>query len=164
MSVNVVLKSSKSLNYFNGVADFFVNWNNFIPEDESYCEYNLTFSFITERNATNGNKDIYSLEVDLGTNLQIMGSSNSNQNANAGTDNTIGFVQPNQLSDQVFFNSFNSWSLLAEHNLNAPVTCKGRPSNNNVKITLRDLFGVITEKTPVFLLILRFEKIKKDQY
>ena len=156
MSVNVVLKSSKALNYFNGVAEFFVNWNNFIPEDESYCEYNLNFSFITNSSNTINEDDLYSLEVDLGTNLQIMGSSDSNQNANAGTENTIGFVRPD-------YNQ-NDFRMLSHAYDNPLVTIKGRPSNNNVKITLRDLTGTICEKEPAFLLILRFEKIKKEQY
>jgi hypothetical protein len=154
MSINLVLKSSKALNYINGVADFFVNWNNFIPEDESYCEYNLTFSYITNSHNVIDENDLYSLEVDLGTNLQILGSSDSNQNANAGTENTIGYVRPDY--------NHNAFRMRSDYTDNPPVTIKGRPSNNNVKISLRDLTGTISEKEPAFLLILRFEKLNKE--
>lgn len=154
MSINLVLKSSKALNYINGVADFFVNWNNFIPEDESFCEYNLSFSFITNSHSVIDEDDLYSLEVDLGTNLQILGSSDSNQNANAGTENTIGYVRPDY--------NHNHFRMRSDYQDNPPVTIKGRPSNNNVKISLRDLTGTISEKEPAFLLILRFEKLNKE--
>jgi hypothetical protein len=156
MSINLVLKSSKALNYINGVADFFVNWNNFIPEDESYCEYNLSFSYITENSSLLAGTDLYSLEVDLGTNLQILGSSDSNQNANAGTENTIGYVRPDY--------NHTHFRMRSDYADNPPVTIKGRPSNNNVKISLRDLTGTISQKEPAFLLIMRFEKLKKDEY
>ena len=61
-----------------------------------------------------------------------------------------------------YYNSQIDRSLKAEFTTNPPVTIKGRPSNNNVKIRLRDLTGAISEKEPAFLLILRFEKIKKE--
>lgn len=156
MSINVVFKSTKSLNYFSGVAEFFVNWSNFFPEDESYCEYNLSFSYISQSANTIVDTDLYSLEVDLGTNLQILGTSNSNQNANAGTETTIGYVRPDY--------NHNNFRMRSDYSDNPPVLIKGRPSNNNVKITLRDLTGTISQKNPQFLCILRFEKLKKDEY
>lgn len=156
MSINVVFNSSKSLNYINGIADFFVNWNNFFPEDESYCEYELSFSYITNSHNTIVEDDLYALEVDVGTNLQILGTSNSNQSANAGTDKIIGYVRPDY--------NHNHFRIRADYMDNPPVNCKGRPSNNNVRITLRDLSGDISEKEPAFLLVLRFQKLKKDEY
>lgn len=156
MSINVVLNSSKSLSYNNGIAQFFVNWNNFFPEDESYCEYELGFSYITNSSGTILEDDLYALELDVGSNLQILGTSNSNISANAGTDKIIGYVRPDY--------NHNHFRIRADYSDNPPVSCKGRPSNNDVKIILKDLTGTITQKEPPFLLILRFKKVENQRF
>tara|TARA_Y100000114_G_scaffold157164_1_gene187640 strand:- start:4346 stop:4819 length:474 start_codon:yes stop_codon:yes gene_type:complete len=156
MSINVVFKSPKSLSYISGQAEFFVNWNNFFPEDESYCEYSLSFSYISQSSSSLAETDLYALEVDVGTSLQILGTSDTNQNANAGTDIIIGMVKPEKVG--------TNFRMVSDYLDNPPVLVKGRPSNNMVKITLKDLTGTISQKNPQFLCILRFEKLKKDEY
>jgi hypothetical protein len=150
MSINVVLKSSRATYYANGIAEFTTNFSNFFPEDESYCEYDLGFSFITESNNTLTADDLYGLELDVGTNMQIIGTTNANISSNAGTDNTIGYIR----SDY----NHNDFRLRSDFMDNPLVCCKGRPSSNHVKVIIRDLQEVIAQKNPPFLLILRFQK------
>ena len=87
MSFDLVLKSTRATFYGNGIAEFTTNFNNFFPEDESYNDYELTFSFISDNDNALVGTDLFSLEIDVRTNVQIIGTANQNLGtSNAGAN------------------------------------------------------------------------------
>jgi hypothetical protein len=152
MSINLVLNSRNSLSYANGVAQFFVNWAQFY-EDDPYCKYNVSFSFTTEHGGGLDQDDIFTVNLDnLGSVLRTITSSSGQSENGATSSQIIGIVAP--------FNTTGAHLRLnSDYSDNPPVTIMGRPSQNLLQISFRDLSNTLTAKEPEFLLILRFEKI-----
>ena len=59
MTTNIVLKSTNSMSYASGKATFKMNWATFLEDPNS--EYLVSFSYITEVDATLNEDDLYVL-------------------------------------------------------------------------------------------------------
>tara|TARA_S200002703_G_scaffold151842_3_gene151659 strand:- start:1051 stop:1506 length:456 start_codon:yes stop_codon:yes gene_type:complete len=151
MSINLVLNSRNSLEYANGVAKFFVNWGQFF-DDDPYCRYNVSFSFTTEHDANLDQDDIFIVSLDnLGSTMRSI-TSIGQFGVGSTSSTAIGIVSPfNTTGAHVRLNS--------DYSNNPPVEIMGRPSENILQVSFRDLSNTITAKEPNFLLIIRFEKI-----
>ena len=147
MSINLVLNSRDSVTYAGGQAKFVTKWSQFPSEVE---KYNVSFSFITEVDGDLDNDDLYTLSLDnIGSTIKnIRGG-----NYNSSTTTHIGYVLPEQP------HSSANTRLRADYSTNPPVTIIGRPNNDLLEISFRDLTGTLLQKTPQFILFIRFEAI-----
>ncbi len=147
MTTNLVLKSQNSLSYASGVAKFKVYWNQFL--EDPYAEYLVSFSFMSEVNNTLDETDLYALSLDnIGTTFKNI----EGGELNSGTSREIGLVYSEEPHS-------SHARLRADYSTNPPVNIVGRPNANILEVAFRDLDGVLSAKTPQFVLFLRFEKI-----
>lgn len=147
MTTNLVLKSQNSLSYASGVAKFKVYWNQFL--EDPYAEYLVSFSFMSEVNAALDQTDLYALSLDnIGTTMKNI----EGGELNSGTSREIGVIYSEEAAA-------THARLRADYSTNAPVNIVGRPNANILEVAFRDLDGVLSAKTPQFVLFLRFEKI-----
>jgi hypothetical protein len=147
MTCNIVLKSSDSISYASGRAKFKMNWAQFLADQDA--EYKVTFSFITDTDSTLAQTDLYVLALDnIGTLKTIQGGE-----FNSSITKQIGLIYPTKLPS-----SAPHARLFAEHSTNPPVNLIGRPTQDILEIAFRDLDGDLLQKTPQFVLFLRFEK------
>jgi len=148
MSVNLVLKSSDSISYASGKCSFLVKWAQFLDDHQ---KYKVSFSFISEHSNTIDEGDIFTLELsNIGTTLKnIRGGETTST-----TSREIGFIYVDELHS-----AGAEHKLQANFNTNPPVDLVGRPNQDLLEISFRDLTGALTAKTPNFVLFLRFEAI-----
>ena len=147
MTTNLVLKSQNSLSYASGVAKFKVFWNQFL--EDPYAEYLVSFSFISAVDATLNEDDLYTLSLDnIGTTFKNI----EGGDLNSGTSRDIGLIYSEEPHS-------SHARLRAEYSTNPPVNIVGRPNANILEVAFRDLDGVLSQKTPQFVLFLRFEKV-----
>lgn len=151
MSVNLVLNSRNSLSYDSGKASFFVNWSQFY-EDDPNAKYNVSFSFSSEVDNTLDQDDIYTLNLDnIGANMRTI-TSIGQFGVGSSTSSVLGVVYPEDAQGVHI-------RLVSHFNDNPPVTLHQRPVENLLEVSFRDLAQSFSEKTPQFILIIRFEKI-----
>jgi len=152
MSINLVLNSDNSLFYNAGLARFFVNWSQFF-EDDSHAKYNMSFSFMSKPDATVDDDDLFVVAFDnLGATLKTI--TPIGQNGVGSTSSTVmGLIKPERVQ-----NASNN-RLIAEYSTNPPVTIWGRPSENLLEVSFKDLDDVLANKEPHFVMIVRFEKL-----
>lgn len=152
MSINLVLNSDNSLFYNAGLARFFVNWSQFF-EDDSHAKYNMSFSFTSIPDASVDDDDLYVVAFDnLGSTLKTI--TPIGQNGVGSTSSTImGIVKPERVQ-----NSAEN-RLIADYTMNPPVTIWGRPTENLLEVSFKDLDNVLANKEPHFIMIVRFEKV-----
>tara|TARA_R110000765_G_scaffold292274_2_gene387874 strand:+ start:2133 stop:2588 length:456 start_codon:yes stop_codon:yes gene_type:complete len=151
MSINLVLNSDNSLFYNAGLARFFVNWSQFF-EDDSHAKYDMTFSFASKPDATIDDDDLFVVQFDnLGSTLKTI--TPIGQNGVGSTSSTImGIVKPEKQT--------GSNNRLITHYLdNPPVTIWGRPNENLLEVSFKDLDNVLANKEPHFVMIVRFQKL-----
>ena len=147
MTCNLVLKSSDSISYASGKAKFKMNWAQFLADQDA--EYKVSFSFITDTDSTLAQTDLYVLALDnIGTLKTIQGGE-----FNSSITKQIGIIYPTKLPS-----SAPHARLFAEHSTNPPVNLVGRPTQDILEVGFRDLDGDLLQKTPQFVLFLRFEK------
>lgn len=147
MTTNLVLKSQNSLSYASGVAKFKVYWNQFL--EDPYAEYLVSFSFMSEVNNTLDETDLYALSLDnIGTTMKNI----EGGELNSGTSREIGIIYSEEPHS-------SHARLRADYSTNPPVNIVGRPNANILEVAFRDLDGVLSAKTPQFVLFLRFEKV-----
>ena len=147
MTTNLVLKSQNSLSYASGVAKFKVYWNQFL--EDPYAEYLVSFSFMSEVNNTLDETDLYALSLDnIGTTMKNI----EGGELNSGTSREIGLIYSEEPHS-------SHARLRADYSTNPPVNIVGRPNANILEVAFRDLDGVLSAKTPQFVLFLRFEKV-----
>jgi len=147
MTTNLVLKSQNSLSYASGVAKFKVFWNQFL--EDPYAEYLVSFSFMSEVNNTLDETDLYALSLDnIGTTFKNI----EGGELNSGTSREIGLIYSEEPHS-------SHARLRADYSTNPPVNIVGRPNANILEVAFRDLDGVLSAKSPQFVLFLRFEKI-----
>lgn len=145
MSVNLVLNSSDSISYASGRAQFKVHWSQFL--DDPDATYKVSFSFITAVDANLNEDDLYTLHLDNVATLKNI----SGGEYNSGTSKAIGFVYSEEPHS-------SHARLRAEFSTNPPVDLVSRPNEDILNVSFRDLDGVLLQKTPQFILFLRFEK------
>ena len=146
MTTNLVLNSSNSISYASGKATWRVNWAQFLEDPRA--EYLVSFSFISEVNGTLDENDLYVLEfTNVGTTIKAI----EGGDYNSGTSRFVGFIYSEEPHS-------SHARLRAEYSTNPPVTIVGRPDNDVLEISFRDLDGVLSAKTPQFVLFIRFEK------
>lgn len=152
MSINLVLNSDNSLFYNAGLARFFVNWSQFF-EDDSHAKYDMTFSFISIPDSTVDDEDLYVIAFDnLGSTLKTI--TPIGQNGVGSTSSTImGIVKPERVQNS------SENRLFSNYLDNPPVTIWGRPSENLLEVSFKDLDNVIANKEPHFVMIVRFQKL-----
>ena len=152
MSINLVLNSDNSLFYNAGLARFFVNWSQFF-EDDSNAKYNMSFSFSSKPDSTVDDTDLFVVAFDnLGSTLKTI--TPIGQNGVGSTSSTImGIIKPERVQ------SASNNRLIADYSTNPPVTIWGRPSENLLEVSFKDLEDVLANKEPHFVMIVRFEKL-----
>ena len=135
MSVNLVLKSSDSISYASGKASFICKWGQFLTEHQ---QYKLSFSFISEVDANLDEDDLYVLSLDnIGTTLKnIQGG-----NFNSSTSRDVGVVYSEEPHS-------SHARLRADYSTNPPVDMVGRPNQDLLEISFKDITGVLMAKTP----------------
>jgi len=144
MSFNLVLSSSDSISYVSGVAQFKVHWAQFNSEAQ---KYKVSFSFISEVDATLDESDLYTLHLDnIGTTIKSIKGGNTSSS----TTTVIGWLKPEEPHS-------SHARIIAEYNTNTPVDIMGRPDQDIIQISIRDLNGTLSAKTFPFVCILRFE-------
>jgi hypothetical protein len=146
MTTNIVLKSQNSMSYASGKAVFKMNWATFLEDPNS--EYLVSFSYISEVNNTLDEDDLYVLSLD---NIALLKNIQGGQ-YNSSTSTEIGIIYSEEPHS-------SHTRLKADHSTNPPVTLYGRPTQDILEISLRDLTGTLMQKTPQFVLFLRFEKV-----
>lgn len=146
MTTNIVLKSTNSMSYASGKATFKMNWATFLEDPNA--EYLVSFSYITEVDATLNEDDLYVLSLD---NIALLKNIQGGE-YNSTTSTEIGLIYSEEPHS-------SHARLRAEHSTNPPVTLYGRPTQDILEISLRDLTGTLMQKTPQFVLFLRFEKV-----
>lgn len=147
MTTNLVLKSSDSLAYTAGRAQFRVSWAQYL--DDPDAQYLVSFSFITAVDPALNEDDLYVLGLDnVGTLKNIQGGNTSSSNTK-----DIGYLYPEEPHS-------SHARIRAEYSTNPPVTLIGRPSQDIFDLTFKDITGALSAKTPAFVCFLRFEKIK----
>jgi hypothetical protein len=136
MSINLVLNSSDSISYVSGSAQFKVHWASFLSDHDA--EYKVSFSFITELTLNLNADDLYTLHLDnIGTLKCINGGDTSSSITKA-----IGWVKTEELHAGG-----------AEHRLrsdfctNPPADLVGRPNEDLLTVSFRDLDGILMQKT-----------------
>ena len=152
MSINLVLNSDNSLFYNAGLARFFVNWSQFF-EDDSHAKYNMSFSFTSKPDSSVDDDDLYVVAFDnLGSTLKTI--TPIGQNGVGSTSSTVmGIVKPERVQ------SASENRLIADYTMNPPVTIWGRPTENLLEVSFKDLDNVLANKEPHFVMIVRFEKV-----
>ena len=152
MSINLVLNSDNSLFYNAGLARFFVNWSQFF-EDDSHAKYNMSFSFTSKPDSSVDDDDLYVVAFDnLGSTLKTI--TPIGQNGVGSTSSTVmGIVKPERVQ------SASENRLIADYTMNPPVTIWGRPTENLLEVSFKDLDNVLANKEPHFIMIVRFEKV-----
>jgi len=148
MTTNLVLKSVNSISYASGKATWKVTWAQFLEDPRA--EYLVSFSFISEHSNALDEGDVFTLEL---TNIGTTIKSIEGGNFNSGTSREIGFIYVDELHS-----AGAEHKLQANYSTNPPVTIVGRPDNDLLEISFRDLTNTLTAKTPQFVLFLRFEK------
>ena len=147
MSVNLVLKSSDSISYASGKASFVVKWAQFLTTEHQH--YKLSFSFITEVDGNLNEDDLYVLSLDnIGTTLKNLRGGQSTST----TSREVGFIYSEEPHS-------SHARLRAEFSSNPPVDLVGRPNQDLLEISFKDITGTLMEKTPAFVLFIRFEAI-----
>jgi len=147
MTTNLVLKSSDSLAYTAGRAQFRVSWAQYL--DDPDAQYLVSFSFITAVDAALNEDDLYVLGLDnVGTLKNIQGGNTSSSNTK-----DIGYLYPEEPHS-------SHARIRAEYSTNPPVTLCGRPTQDIFDLTFKDITGALSAKTPAFVCFLRFEKTK----
>jgi len=147
MTLNLVLKSSDSISYASGNAKFKVHWAQFL--DDPDATYKVSFSFISDTDATLDQGDLYTFHLDnIATLKNITGGE-----FNSGTSKAIGYIFPTKQPS-----SAPHARLIAEVSTNPTVDLVGRPTEDILNVSFRDLDGVLLQKTPQFVCFLRFEK------
>tara|TARA_R110000751_G_scaffold10751_2_gene38857 strand:+ start:761 stop:1138 length:378 start_codon:yes stop_codon:yes gene_type:complete len=125
-----------------------MNWAQFLADSDA--EYKVSFSFITDADSTLAQTDLYVLALDnIGTLKTIQGGE-----YNSSITKQIGYVFPTKEPS-----SAPHARLRCDFSTNPPVNLIGRPTQDILEIALRDLTGTLLQKTPQFVLFLRFEKI-----
>jgi len=148
MTCNIVLKSTDSISYASGKAKFKMNWAQFLADADA--EYKVTFSFITETDSTLTQDDLYVLALDnIGTLKTIQGGE-----FNSSIGKEVGLIYPTKEPA-----SAPHARLFSQYNTNPPVNLIGRPTQDILEVAFRDLTGTLLQKTPQFVLFLRFEKV-----
>jgi len=152
MTINLVLNSDKSLYYNAGLARFYVNWSQFY-EDDPTAQYDVSFSFQSIPDSSVNDEDLYVVSLDnLGSTMKTITS--IGQNGIGSTSSTIiGLVKPERVQNAA------ENKLIANYLDNAPVRIIGRPQENQIEVSFKDLDDVLANKEPHFLMILRFEKV-----
>ena len=145
MTLNLVLNSSDSISYASGRAQFKVHWAQFL--DDPDATYKVSFSFITAVDANLDENDLYTLHLDNVATLKSI----SGGEYNSGTSKAIGFVYSEEPHS-------SHARLRAEFSTNPPVDLVGRPNEDILNVSFRDLDGTLLQKTPQFVCFLRFEK------
>ena len=148
MTTNLYLNSANALSYAGGKAIFKIAWVQYLSEHKNY---KVSFSFITSTDSSLTQDDIYLLSIENpGTVFkQIAGGSNSSS-----TSTNLGFIYVTKTPD-----SAPHARLMSEHNTNPPIDICGRINEDLLEIAFRDVSGVLSSKTPQFVLFLRFEAI-----
>ena len=152
MSINLVLNSSNSLFYNTGLARFFVNWSQFF-EDDSHAKYDMTFSFISKPEATIDDNDLFVVTFEnLGSTLKTIAP--IGQSGVGSTSSTImGIIKPERVQNA------SSNRLFSNYLDNPPVTIWGRPTENLLEVSFKDLDNALGTKDPHFVMIVRFHKL-----
>ena len=145
MTLNLVLNSSDSISYASGRAQFKVHWSMFL--DDPDATYKVSFSFISAVDATLDENDLYTMHLDNIATLKSI----SGGEYNSGTSKAIGFIYSEEPHS-------SHARLRAEASTNPPVDLIGRPNEDILRVSFRDLDGVLLQKTPQFVCFLRFEK------
>jgi hypothetical protein len=65
----------------------------------------------------------------------------------------MGIVKPERVQ------SASNNRLIADYTTNPPVTIWGRPNENLLEVSFKDLDNVLANKEPHFVMIVRFEKV-----
>ena len=147
MTLNLVLNSQDSIWYASGNAKFKVHWAQFL--DDPDATYKVSFSFVTDTDNTLDQSDLYTFNLDnIATLKNISGGE-----YNSGTSKAIGFIYPTKHPS-----SSAHARLMAEANTNPQVDLIGRPNEDILSISFRDLSGTLLQKTPQFVCFIRFEK------
>lgn len=144
MSFNVVLRSADSISYASGKAQFKVHWGQFLSDG---AKYKLSFSFISEVDATLDQTDLYELHLDnIGATPKMIAGGNTSSS----TSMAVGIIYSEEPHS-------SHARLRAEYSTNPPVDLLGRPDLDVCTVSFRDITGVLSAKTPAFTLFLRFE-------
>jgi hypothetical protein len=144
MSFNLVLNSNDSMYYAGGVARFKVHFGQFMSEAQ---KYKVSFSFISEVSQALDEDDLFSFNLDnIGAQLKNIGG----RQYNSSTSTNIGFI----LSEEPHSSHVR---LRANHSSNPPVDLIGRPDQDILQISFRDLSQALVAKTPQFVAHIRFE-------
>ena len=146
MTTNLYLNSNNALSYTAGKAIFKVSWVQYLSNHQNY---KVSFSFMSVVDANLNEDDLYVLSLDnIGSTLKnIQGG-----NYNSSTSREVGFIYSEEPHS-------SHARLRAEFLSNPPVDCVGRPNQDLLEISFRDLSGALSQKTPQFVLFLRFEAI-----
>jgi len=150
-NLNLILNSRKSLSYSQGVCKFFVNWNQFFESDPN-AKYNVSFSFSTEIDNTLDQDDIYTISINNFGSLMRTITSIGQFGVGSTSSNVIGIVYPENITGA-------NIRLVAHAHDNPETTIYGRPHDNIIEVQFNDLTNVLSQKTPQFIMNLRFEKI-----
>ena len=145
MTVNLVLNSSDSISYASGRAQFKVNWVQFLNDPDA--TYKVSFSFITAVDNTLDEDDLYTLHLDNIGNVKSIQAGEFNSS----TSKNIGYIYAEEPHS-------SHTRLRAEFSTNPPVDLVGRPTEDILNVSFRDLDGVLLQKTPQFVCFIRFEK------
>lgn len=145
MTLNLVLNSSDSIWYASGSARFKVHWSQFL--DDPDATYKVSFSFISAVDATLDEDDLYTLHLDNVATLKSI----SGGEYNSGTSKAIGYIYAEEPHS-------SHARLRADVSTNPPVDLIGRPNEDLLTVSFRDLDGVLLQKTPQFVCFIRFEK------
>ena len=147
MSFSVVLRSADSISYASGKAVFKVHWGQFLTDG---AKYKLSFSFISEVDATLDHTDLYELHLDnIGATPKMIAGGNTSSS----TSMAVGFL----LSEEPHPTGSADARLRADYSTNPPVDLLGRPDLDVCTVSFRDITGSLSAKTPAFTLFLRFE-------
>jgi hypothetical protein len=152
MTINLVLNSDKSLYYNGGLSRFYINWSQFF-EDDATAQYDVSFSFQSIPHSSVDDEDLYVVSLDnIGSTMKTITS--IGQNGIGSTSSTIiGLVKPERVQNAA------ENKLIANYLDNPPVRIIGRPQENQIEVSFKDLDDVLANKEPHFLMILRFEKV-----
>ena len=144
MSFNLVLNSNDSMYYAGGVARFKVHFGQFMSESQ---KYKVSFSFISESTQTLDQNDLFTFNLDnIGAQLKNIGGGEFNSS----TSTNIGFIMPEEPHSA-------HTRLRADNLTNPPVDLIGRPDQDILQISFRDLSQALVAKTPQFVAHIRFE-------
>lgn len=144
MSFNLVLSTSDSISYSLGVAQFKVHFAQFLTEGQ---KYKVTFSFLSEVDATLDESDLYTFHLDnIGTTIKAIKGGNTSSS----TTTAIGVLRSEEPHS-------SHARLRADACDNPAVDIIGRPDQDIIQISIRDLNGTLAAKTFPWVAFLRFE-------